>query len=90
MTSTATDVKSGTGCRMAGRRKPGGWLAVMTGFRTHDARFAGQRRRWGPTHAAFGRAAASSHIAAVRGRSCEMLAQAAVPMRRPSAGSGRP
>ncbi len=58
---------AGTFDRLAGLLRPGGRLAVMTCFRTDDARFAAWHYRRDPTHVVFYHARTFAVLAAQRG-----------------------
>jgi 2-polyprenyl-3-methyl-5-hydroxy-6-metoxy-1,4-benzoquinol methylase len=50
--------------------RPGGWLGVMTGFQTDDARFADWHYRRDATHVTFYRADTLAYLARQRGYDC--------------------
>lgn len=52
--------------------KPGGWLGLMTCFRTEDSRFANWHYRRDPTHVVFYREETLRYLAALFGWSCEI------------------
>lgn len=62
--------------------RPGGWLAVMTGFQTDDARFVDWHYRRDPTHVVFYREETFRWIAARHGWGCEIPAKDVVLMRK--------
>ena len=63
--------------------KPGGWLGLMTCFRTDDSRFAGWHYRRDPTHVVFYAEETMRHLAAIRGWSCEIPRKDVALMRKP-------
>jgi SAM-dependent methyltransferase len=63
--------------------RPGGWLGVMTGFQTDDARFANWRYRREPTHVVFYREATLRLIARDRRWQCEVPVKDVALMRKP-------
>ena len=69
--------------------RPGGWLGLMTGFQTDDARFAGWRYRRDPTHVVFYRAATLHTLARQRGWQCEIVCKDVALMRKPDATCAR-
>jgi SAM-dependent methyltransferase len=58
--------------RLDGLLRPGGWLALMTGFQTDDARFAQWHYRRDPTHVVFYREATLRWLARHHGWRCEV------------------
>lgn len=69
--------------RLTGLVRPGGWLAVMTCFQTHDEGFGDWHYRRDPTHVVFFREATFRHVAESRGWSCEIPAKDVALLRRP-------
>jgi SAM-dependent methyltransferase len=63
---------------------PGGWLALMTGFQTDDALFAGWHYRRDPTHVVFYREATLRWLARHHGWQCEIPCANVALMRKPS------
>lgn len=68
--------------------RPGGWLAIMTCFRTDDARFADWHHRKEPIQFVFYRDEIFRHLAAVWGWTCAVPVKDVVLMRRPLSGAG--
>jgi SAM-dependent methyltransferase len=58
--------------RLDAMLRPGGWLAIMTGFQTDDARFADWYYRRDPTHVVFYRERTLRTIAARHSWTCEI------------------
>lgn len=71
--------------RMMALVRPGGLLAVMTGFHPDAARFLNWHYRQDATHVVFYRAETLHHIAAARGWTCEIPAQNVAFLHRPPA-----
>jgi SAM-dependent methyltransferase len=72
--------------RLAGLVRPGGWLAIMTGFQTDDTQFARWRYRMDPTHVVFYREGTLRHVAACRGWSCDIPVKDVALMQKPQEG----
>lgn len=70
--------------RLDGLLAPGGILAVMTAFQTHDAAFAGWHYRRDPTHVVFYRARTFEVIAARFGWDCEIPGANVALLRKPA------
>lgn len=73
--------------RLGQMLRPGGRLAVMTGFQVDDARFATWHYRRDPTHVVFYREATFRRIAEQRRWSCQFPVNDVVLMQAPAAGS---
>lgn len=67
--------------------QPGGWLALMTGFQTDDARFAQWHYRRDPTHVVFYRKATLAHIARRHGWQMTVPGRNVALMHKPPAGA---
>lgn len=67
--------------------QPGGWLALMTGFQTDDARFAQWHYRRDPTHVVFYREATLAHIARRLGWQMTVPGRNVALMHKPPAGA---
>ncbi|WP_274426069.1 class I SAM-dependent methyltransferase [Chelativorans sp. YIM 93263] len=61
--------------RIDGLLKPGGWVGVMTCFRTQDDRFAAWHYRRDPTHVVFYKEETMRHIGCRFGWDCEIPAK---------------
>ncbi|MFN3655931.1 MAG: class I SAM-dependent methyltransferase [Pseudolabrys sp.] len=70
--------------RLAELVRPGGWLAIMTGFHTNDAQLPSWRYRMDPTHVVFYREETLRHLAACRGWSCDIPVKDVALMRKPA------
>lgn len=62
---------------------PGGWLGVMTCFRTQDELFARWHYRRDPTHVVFYKEETLRHLAAARGWGCEIPRKDVALMQKP-------
>lgn len=71
--------------RLAGLLAPGSWLALMTGFQTDDALFAGWHYRRDPTHVVFYREATLRWLARRHGWHCEIPCPNVALMHKPPA-----
>tara|TARA_B100000795_G_C22730920_1_gene411345 strand:+ start:404 stop:1066 length:663 start_codon:yes stop_codon:yes gene_type:complete len=86
---TATEVVEHLHCpadefdRLDGLLRPGGLLAVMTGFQTNDAEFGKWHYRRDPTHVVFFREETFRLVAERRGWTCEFPAKDVALMRKP-------
>jgi cyclopropane fatty-acyl-phospholipid synthase-like methyltransferase len=69
--------------RLDGMLRPGGWLAIMTGFQTDDAGFADWDYRNDFTHVVFYRETTLRRIALMHGWSCEIPVRDVALMRKP-------
>ena len=70
--------------RLDGLLRPGGWLGVMTCFRTEDRLFANWQYRQDPTHVIFYREATLRAIARRFGWHCEVPRKDVALMRKPA------
>jgi len=73
--------------RLDGLLRPGGWLAIMTGFLDADHRFAKWHYRRDPTHVVFYREQTFHHLAGQFGWQCEVPEKNVVLMRKPTRAS---
>ena len=64
--------------------RPGGWLGLMTCFRTEDRLFAGWQYRHDPTHVVFYREQTLRFVARRRGWSCDVPRKDVAIMRKPT------
>lgn len=69
--------------RLDAMLRPGGWLGIMTCFRTDDARFANWHYRKDPTHVVFYCETTFREIARQRGWVCEFPIKDVVLMHKP-------
>ena len=69
--------------RLDGLLQPGGWLALMTGFQTDDARFAHWHYRRDPTHVVFYREATLRWLARHHGWNMEVPCKNVALMQKP-------
>jgi SAM-dependent methyltransferase len=63
--------------------QPGGWLGLMTCFRTDDERFTNWHYRRDPTHVVFYREETLVHVAGIRGWTCDIPRKGVAIMRKP-------
>ncbi len=75
--------------RLMAMVRPGGWLAIMTCFRTRDDAFEGWHYRKDPTHVIFYREATLRWLAARDGWSCDIPTKDVALLRRPVASEAR-
>ena len=63
--------------------KPGGWIGLMTCFRTEPSRFANWHYRRDPTHVVFYNERSLRHVAGMLGWTCEIPRKDIALMRKP-------